>query len=374
MLSKGDSATVVTDVIDRKALVRKTAGELGSSRLSSSTHIPNSCVGLEPGSRKAGKGRRMSESNEIVVGIDVSKEHLDVVSSTGEPWSVSTDEAGLQALVQRLKPLAASRIVLEATGGFEAPVVAALGLAGLPVIVVNPRQVRDFAKATGRLAKTDRLDAQVLVAFAVAIRPEIRPLKDEQTEELEALITRRRQLSSMLVSERNRLLTAPAVLRTELKAHITWLVRRIKELDRQLNERLRATPLWREQEQLFKSVKGVGPVTRIMLMARLPELGRLRGREIAALVGVAPFNCDSGQQRGERHIWGGRADVRSVLYMATCAAVRFNPVMRAYYERLCAAGKVRKVALTACMRKLLVILNAMARDRTPWNPNLAIST
>jgi transposase len=234
--------------------------------------------------------------------------------------------------------------------------------------------VRDFAKATGRLAKTDRLDAQVLVAFAVAIRPEIRPLKDEQTEELEALITRRRQLSSMLVSERNRLLTAPAVLRTELKAHITWLVRRIKELDRQLNERLRATPLWREQEQLFKSVKGVGPVTRIMLMARLPELGRLRGREIAALVGVAPFNCDSGQQRGERHIWGGRADVRSVLYMATCAAVRFNPVMRAYYERLCAAGKVRKVALTACMRKLLVILNAMARDRTPWNPNLAIST
>jgi transposase len=316
----------------------------------------------------------MSESNEIVVGIDVSKEHLDVVSSTGEPWSVSTDEAGLQALVQRLKPLAASRIVLEATGGFEAPVVAALGLAGLPVIVVNPRQVRDFAKSTGRLAKTDRLDAQVLVAFAVAIRPEIRPLKDEQTEELEALITRRRQLSSMLVSERNRLLTAPAVLRTELKAHITWLVRRIKELDRQLNERLRATPLWREQEQLFKSVKGVGPVTRIMLMARLPELGRLRGREIAALVGVAPFNCDSGQQRGERHIWGGRADVRSVLYMATCAAVRFNPVMRAYYERLCAAGKVRKVALTACMRKLLVILNAMARDRTPWNPNLAIST
>jgi transposase len=315
----------------------------------------------------------MSESTEIFVGIDVSKEQLEVATSTAECWSVRTDELGLRELVTRLASLAPSRIVLEATGGFEAAVVAALALASLPVIVVNPRQVRDFAKAKGRLAKTDRIDAQMLVAFAAAIRPEIRPLRDEQTQQLQALITRRRQLSSMLVSERNRLLTAPALLRTELKAHIAWLVRRIKDLDRQLAERLRSTPLWREQEELFKPVKGVGPILRVMLMARLPELGRLSGREIAALVGVAPFNCDSGKHRGERHIWGGREDVRSVLYMATLAAVRSNPVIRRFYQRLRTVGKKPKVALTACMRKLLVILNAIARDRTPWNPNNALS-
>jgi transposase len=315
----------------------------------------------------------MSETS-ISVGIDVSKDTLDVALSTGARFSSANDENGILSLVKQVKALQPERIVLEATGGYEQALVAELAVNQLPVAVVNPRQVRDFAKALGRLAKTDSMDAEVLMHFAQAVKPETRALPDEQTRELEALVVRRRQLLGIVVAERQRLAKAPAVVRQDIRSHITWLIKRLKDTDRQLATALRASPLWREREQLFKPVKGVGRVMLSTLSASLPELGRLNRRQIAALVGLAPFNCDSGKFKGKRHCWGGRADVRVVLYMATLSAKRFNPAIRVFYERLIALGKPKKVALTACMRKLLSILNAMVRDRTQWNPNLHLST
>ncbi|HJW46518.1 MAG TPA: IS110 family transposase [Lysobacter sp.] len=307
------------------------------------------------------------------VGIDVSKDTLDVCTSANEVFKYANDQDGIESLVKRLQTLPVERVVLEATGGYEAAVVAGLAAAALPVIVVNPRQVRDFAKASARLAKTDQIDATVLVAFAQAIQPEVRPLKDEQTLALGAVLARRRQLVGMLTMERNRLPMASAVVRKELKAHITWLIKRIKELDRDLAGMLRASPVWRERENLLGAVKGVGPQTMASLCALLPELGRLSRRQLAALVGVAPFNCDSGALRGKRHCWGGRPELRAVLYMAALSAARCNPVIRAFYQRLVAAGKPKKLALVACTRKLLTILNAMVRDNAPWNPALHIT-
>lgn len=315
----------------------------------------------------------MSE-NSISVGVDVSKDTLDVAVSSGARFSSANDEKDISALVEQLKRLQPERIVLEATGGYEQALVAELAMNALPVTVVNPRQVRDFAKALGRLAKTDAMDAEVLMHFAQVVKPEPRALPDEQTRELEALVVRRRQLLGIVLAERQRLAKAPTVVRQDIRSHITWLIKRLKDTDRQLGAALRASPLWCEREQLFKPVKGVGRVLLATLSASLPELGRLNRRQIAALVGVAPFNCDSGKFKGRRHCWGGRADVRAVLYMAALSAKRFNPAIRVFYERLIAAGKPKKVALTACMRKLLSILNAIVRDRTEWNPNLHLST
>jgi transposase len=261
-------------------------------------------------------------------------------------------------------------VVLEATGGLETQVASRLASAGLVVAAVNPRQVRDYAKACGRLAKTDRIDALVLAAFARAIRPQARPLKDEETMELGALLARRRQLIEMRMQEKLRLDRASPVQRASLKEHIVWLDERIRHLDTELTHRLRNSSVWRDKDDLLKAIPGIGPVTRVTLMALLPELGRLDRRGIAALAGVAPFNRDSGQHHGERMIWGGRAQVRQALYMAVVSAMRFNPVIKDFYLRLRANGKPAKVALTACMRKLLTICNAMLKHNTPWSPGL----
>ncbi|MFQ5936141.1 MAG: IS110 family transposase [Acidiferrobacterales bacterium] len=302
------------------------------------------------------------------VGIDISKARLDVAILPGnESFSVPNDDTGITALVKRLKAVRPRLIVLEATGGLEMAVTAALALAQLPVVVVNPRQVRDFAKATGALAKTDRIDAHTLARFGEAVRPEIRPLKDAELTALDALVARRRQLVEMLTAEKNRLALAPKAIRKDIQAHITWLKKRLNGVNNDLNNAIRTSPVWREKDRLMQSAPGVGPVLSMSLLAGLPELGRLNRRQIAALVGVAPFNRDSGTLRGKRTTWGGRADVRAVLYMSTVAAVRCNPVIKACYHRLCAAGKARKVALTACMRKLLTILNAMIKNGTPWD-------
>lgn len=257
-------------------------------------------------------------------------------------------------------------VVVEATGGYQAALVASLALAKLPTAVVNPRQVRDFAKATGQLAKTDAIDADVLAHFGEALRPEPKRLLDEQTLALEALITRRRQVVEMITAEKNRLPQSHKSLRAGIKSHINFLQRELQDIHRDLDGMLRQSPLWREQEDLLRTAKGVGRMTVATLFAELPELGKLDRKEIAALVGVAPMNRDSGAYRGKRRIWGGRASVRAALYMAALVATRHNPTIRAFYERLCAAGKPKKLALTACMRKLLTILNAMARTNTAW--------
>ena len=303
----------------------------------------------------------------IFVGIDVSKLTLDIALSSGEYWSCPNREGDFQALIERLKSLSVELIVLEASGGYEGAVTGSLAAANLPVVVVNPRQVRDFAKATGKLAKTDRIDAQVLARFAQTIRPELRPLKDEQTQELDALLTRRGQIMNMLVAERHRLAMAAVNVRQDLREHIHFLVKRLKDTNRALDELMRQSPLWREREELFKPVKGVGPGLLRTLCAALPELGTLSRQKIAALAGVAPYACDSGTLRGKRICWGGRATVRSALYMGVISAIRYNPVIKVFYERLLKAGKPKKVALMACMRKLLTILNAMARDKAPWD-------
>ena len=306
---------------------------------------------------------------QTFVGIDVAKAHLDIaVRPSGERWTVPNDDGGITALVTQLQTVPPTLIVLEATGGFQRAVVAALATAGLPVVVANPRQTRDFAKATGQLAKTDALDARALAHFADAIRPEPRPLPDAETDALRALLTRRRQLIAMRTAEQNRLGSAPPSLYDDLHAHITWLEQRLVALDETLDTTLRASPVWRERDELYRSVPGIGPVCARTLFLELPELGTLSRQRMAALVGVAPFNRDSGTLRGHRIIWGGRAHVRATLYMGTLVAVRHNPVLKACYERLLAAGKAKKVALIACMRKLLTILNAMAKHQTPWQP------
>jgi transposase len=301
------------------------------------------------------------------VGIDVAKAQLDIaVRPSGERWAVPNDATGIGTLVERLQPLHPTLIVLEATGGLERAATAALATAGLPVVVVNPRQARNFARATGQLAKTDALDARALAHFADVIRPTPRPLPDAQTQELRALLGRRQQLIGMRTAEQNRLAGTRAYLAQDIEAHIAWLNARIATLDDDLETLLRASPLWRENDDLLQSAPGIGPVCARTLVLELPELGTLTRQQIAALVGVAPLNCDSGTLRGRRLIWGGRAHVRTVLYMGTLVATRYNPRIKAFYERLLAAGKVKKVALTACMRKFLTILNAMLRHRTPW--------
>ena len=314
------------------------------------------------------------DRTEVFVGIDVSKERLDVATCPAkEKWAFGNDGPGIASLVERLEALQPAVVVLEATGGLQLPLAAALGVARLPVAVVNPRQVRDFARATGKLAKTDAIDAQVLAQFAQAVRPTLRPLPDAATQELSALLARRHQVVEMLTAERNRLERALPPVGPRLQAHILWLKRELAELDEELGHTLRQSPLWREKEDLLRSVPGVGPVLTFTLLARLPELGTLSGRQVAALVGVAPLNRDSGTLRGRRTVWGGRSQVRATLYMATLVAARFNPVIRAFYKRLCAAGKPKKVALTACMRKLLTILNAMLKHGTPWQVDYALN-
>jgi transposase len=317
-------------------------------------------------------GRVARESGEpgASIGIDVAKATLEVWSEPdGTGWTVANEPVGIGELVARLAGQAVARIVVEATGGYEYAVVAALSLAGHAVAVVNPRQVRDFAKATGQLAKTDRLDAQVLARFGAAIRPEARALPSAAVQELDAVVTRRRQVLEMLQAERNRHPLARGKVARQIQQHITWLERQLAGLDDELKRLIEASPVWLAKENLLRSVPGIGPVTTSTLLAELPELGTLSRHQIAALVGVAPCARDSGTLRGKRSIWGGRTSVRCVLYMATLSAVRWNPPLAATYRRLIDAGKLPKVALIACARKLLVLLNAIVAHRTPWEPD-----
>lgn len=307
----------------------------------------------------------------MLVGIDVAKAELVVgTRPAAERWAVANDECGVRTLVERLTRDAPALIVLEATGGYELLAVGALAAAGLPVVVINPRQVRDFARATGQLAKTDRIDADLLALFAERVRPNIRPLKDEAAQQLDALLTRRRQLLDMLQAERNRLGQVfgrgHARVKKSLKTHIVYLERELRMADTDLGTMVRESPVWREQDDLLRSVPGVGPVLSRTLLADLPELGRLSRREIAKLVGIAPLSRDSGTLRGRRFIQGGRANVRAVLYMAALVATKRNAVIRSFYVRLVAAGKPKKLALVACMRKLLTILNVMVRTQQHW--------
>jgi transposase len=311
----------------------------------------------------------MSEPRErrAVVGIDVSKATLDVyVRPAGTLHQVANSEAGGAELVALLRAVGPGRIVVEATGGYEAVAVAMLVAAGLPVVVVNPRQVRDFARATGQRAKTDVISAAVLAHFGEALQPPVRPMPDATTQELQQWLARRRQLVEMLTAEQNRAQQAAPAVRATIAQLGKQVQRQLREVEQRLRELIRRSPVWRDQQQLLVSVPGVGPVVSVTLLADLPELGQLDRKRIAALVGVAPFNRDSGTLQGKRTVWGGRAPVRAVLYMATLVATRRNPVIQAFYQRLVAAGKPKKVALTACMRKLLTILNAMLKHRTPW--------
>lgn len=306
-------------------------------------------------------------NDAVFIGIDVSKDRLDVANHvTGELFEVTNDEKGIAKLVSRLKEDQIALVVLEATSNYQVPAAAALAVEGIPVAVVNPRQVRDFAKAMGKLAKTDRLDAAVLAHFAYAVKPEPKPLPDEDTQTLAAIVARRRQLVEMLVMERNRRLTAAKKLKPGLDEVIALLEKHLASIDKDLGHTLRKTSVWRERDNLLRSVPGIGPVLSVTLLAEVPELGRLNRREIAALIGVAPLNRDSGKHKGKRSIWGGRASVRATLYMATLSAVRYNSVLKTHYLHLLKLGKAKKVALVACMRKLLVIANAMLRDGQRW--------
>lgn len=303
----------------------------------------------------------------VFVGVDVAKTELVTgLRPSGEAWTVANDEPGIQALLQRLRPHRPVLVVIEATGGYERGVVAALAAAGIPLVVANPRQVRDFARSTGQLAKTDRIDAQVLALFAERVRPEPRPLPDEATRTLTALLARRRQILEMLTAERNRLEHAVPAVHRDLVQHIRWLERRLRDVDHDLDRTVQSSPIWRAKENLLRSLPGVGPVTSRTLIGSLPELGSLNRKQIAALVGVAPLARDSGTLKGKRLVWGGRAPVRAALYMAALVGSRRNPVLKTFYDRLLAAGKPKKLALTACMRKLLTILNAMVKTNSVW--------
>lgn len=311
----------------------------------------------------------MSSLTPCFVGIDVSKHSLDLyVRPLDLRSSLDYNPQALASLVSELQQLAPLLIVIEATGGLETLLVSELAAANLPVAVVNPRQTRDFAKATGQLAKSDSIDAQVLAHFAEAVKPRQRELPSKQAQEFEAMLVRRRQLVDMLVAEKNRLSGVAHLTKVakDIRAHIAWLEKRIAESDQQMDKAIKRCAVWKVNEDLLRSVKGIGPVTARTLMASLPELGKLSGKQIATLVGVAPFADDSGKRRGARRVRGGRGCVRSVLYMATLTATRSNSVIREFYQRLIKAGKKPKVALTACMRKLLVILNAMIKHQTPW--------
>jgi transposase len=308
----------------------------------------------------------------VFVGIDISKKHLDIfLTPTDTSFTVPNTEAGIVKLAARLRQVAPQIILLEATGGYEFLAVAALREAGLPACFINPRQVRDFARSLGILAKTDRIDARVLAQFAEKLRPEPRPLPDAQQQELKHLMVRRRQLLEMIQMEQNRLQIShfPRV-KQSIQAALQALKEQLRQLDRDIDDFFRRYPVWLDQNQLLRSVPGVGPQTSLSIMAWLPELGNLNRREIAALVGVAPFNRDSGAWRGKRSIRGGRPQVRRALYMATLAAMRFNAVIRTFYQRLLLNGKAKKLALTACMRKLLTMLNAMMKNHQPWLPQV----
>lgn len=309
------------------------------------------------------------ERESIYIGIDIAKERVDIaVRPPDRTWSMPYGDDDVELLVAQLQDLSPTAVVLEATGGIELPLVAALATASLPVVVVNPRQVRDFAKSTGQLAKTDRLDAMVLAHFAEAVRPPIRPLRDAETQVLSAVLARRRQVSSIILAEKNRLSRAIPEVSPRIQAHINWLEQELNDLDSDLRRTVRHSPVWRDKDQLLRSVPGVGDQVSITLLADLPELGTLNRKQIAALVGVAPFSRDSGPHRGKRTVWGGRARVRAALYMGALVASRWNPVIRNFYQRLLAAGKPKKVALTACMRKLLTILNVILKNGQSWNP------
>ena len=309
----------------------------------------------------------MMNEKEIFIGIDVSKDNLEVfVKPLGQRPAFAQTEDGLLLMIDFVQSFSPRLVVLEATGGLERAAVGALGAKGLPVVVINPRQIRDFAKAKGILAKTDKLDAEVIAEFAEAIRPEIRPLKPQETQELEALVTRRRQVVQMITAEKERLPTAVRAAKKDIEAHIQWLEKRRDKLNKDLERKIQNTPLWRAKDEILQSPKGVGPVLSHMLLAKMPELGTLNRKQAGKLVGVAPLNRDSGKFRGKRKVWGGRAEIRAVLYMATMSAIRSNPVIRVFYQRLIEAGKPHKVAITACMRKLLTILNAMVKNNTPW--------
>jgi len=309
-----------------------------------------------------------AQAATVYVGIDISKASFDVDSyPVAQPACFTNDEPGRAAAASYLRGLQPSLIVVEATGGLEAPLVGQLATAGLSVAVVNPRQARDFAKAIGVLAKTDRVDAQMLARFGQAVKPAVRPLKPEETLALEAMLTRRRQIIEMITAEGNRLSSAAPRIAKQIRQHIAWLEKRLDEADQDLDGMLRQSPVWQHKAQLMTSIPGVGRVTAVTLLAELPELGAIPRREISALVGVCPYSRDSGKYRGRRAIWGGRATVRATLYMAAIVASRHNPVIRAFYQKLVTAGKLKKVALVACMRKLLVILNAMLKHDTPWH-------
>jgi len=308
------------------------------------------------------------QEKECFVGIDVAGKELETAmlpEAKTRKWP--NTEEGIDSLVASLKALSPTLIVVEATGGLECPCAAALATHGLAVAVVNPRHVRDFAKATGKLAKTDAIDAIIIARFGEAVRPKVREIQDAQMRGLKALAIRRRQIIQMITAEKNRLARASDWPRKDIQEHIDWLQRRLDDVDNELQDTIKKSPMWREKDALLRSVPGVGKILSLTLLSQLPELGTLNRRQIAALVGIAPLNRDSGQFRGKRSVWGGRAKIRSALYMATLVATRCNETIRQFYVRLCAAGKPHKVALTACMRKLLTILNAMIRDLTRWS-------
>jgi transposase len=311
----------------------------------------------------------MSRTTDIFVGIDVAKDHLDIcVLPLKKAWSIKYTDIAVDELAAQLVTLNPHSIAMEATGGYEAPLAAALAHAALPVCIINPRHIRDFAKATGLLAKTDTLDAYAIARFAQAIKPEARPLPTESENALKAIIARRRQIISMLTAEKCRLQQANPAIVKSIKTVIAFLQKQLDGINDELKAFIQSSPAWREKEEILCSVKGIGPITASTLLAELPELGAITRNAVGALGGVAPFNRDSGTKRGKRVTWGGRSSLRSVLYMATICATRSNPLIRSFYTRLKAAGKPSKVAIVACMRKLLTILNAMIKHKTMWNP------
>lgn len=304
---------------------------------------------------------------ELFVGIDVSKEHLDVaVESDPKIKQFSNDQQGVDALVKHMKSLAPALIVIEATGGFETMAASSLYEAGLPPVIVNPRQIRDFAKSVGILAKTDAIDARVICRFGRAVKPEPRPVKDHDSAELTAQVTRRRQIVKMLVAEQNRLKMASKRNKKDIQAHIKWLKKRLKLIDGHIRKQIEKSPVWRYNDDILQSMPGIGPSTSAKLLSGIPELGEINQKAVAMLIGLAPLNRDSGKFKGCRRIWGGRSHVRAGMYMATLTAIRCNPIIRDFYQRLTGSGKPHKVALTACMRKLLITANAMVRDQTKW--------
>jgi transposase len=307
---------------------------------------------------------------KVFVGVDVSKDSLDVaIGSQKNIITFANDQKGADVLVKKLSRIGPELTVFESTGGYELLATSSLAEAGLPVVIVNPRQVRNFAKATGILAKTDAIDARVIAHFAEAVKPNVRPLKDRETSELTALVTRRRQIIEMIVAEGNRFKLASKRNKKDIKDHIRWLKKRMDKIESDIGKMIQRSPIWRCKDDILQSVPGIGPITSASLICDLPELGVLSPKKIAMLAGLAPLNCDSGKFKGRRRIWGGRASVRSGLYMATLAATRCNPAIKGFYQRLTAAGKCHKVAITACMRKLLIIVNAMLRDQTLWQQN-----